>query len=168
MQSFLAAGEGDFEGLARMSESYDSVLPAMMVWGDFLAKANTSGDFTAPAPDFNPPGTVLGSPLSELIFEAARAWPAPPLAEEFRGVQPSRVPTLLVGGELDVSTPPEHARTQLLPSLVNGHELTLEHLGHVSDVLQRHPQASTALLKKFFATGELLTEFSAPVPDLSL
>lgn len=166
VQSFLAAGEGDFEGLARMSESFDTVLPEMMVWGDFLAKGSTSGDFAAPVPVFNPPGTVLGSPLSELIFEAVRAWPVPPLPEEDRGVQPSTIPTLLVGGELDVSTPPEHARMQLLPSLINGHELVLENLGHVSDVLQRDPRASTSLLTKFFATGEVLNEFSAPVPNL--
>jgi pimeloyl-ACP methyl ester carboxylesterase len=166
VENYLAAGEGDFSGLASMSQSFDMLLPPMAVWGDLIAKGATSGDFSGEAPDFNPDGTVLGSPLSELLFAAARDWPAPVIAEEYRTVQESKIPTLLVGGELDVSTPPEHGRTQLLPSLVNGHELTLRNLGHVADVLYRHPQACERLLVEFFATGAVVADFPAEAPDL--
>ena len=59
----------------------------------------------------------------------------------------------LVGGELDMSTPPEHARRELLPSLVNGAELTLKNLGHF-DMFYVYPVERDKLLVDFYGVRQ--------------
>ncbi|MGH3058750.1 MAG: hypothetical protein ACRDPP_11000 [Gaiellaceae bacterium] len=56
-----------------------------------------------------------------------------PDAGEYSRVRTSEVETLLIGGALDVATPPQIARRELLPSLPNGRQIVLPAFGHSLD-----------------------------------
>ena len=153
--AYLAAANGDYSGLALMSLAYDFVLPNMVVWGDFLAKAY-SADFD-PQRDYTTlanPDTVMGSPISQLVWPVARGWPMARMPEAFRHVQPSAVETLLISGNLDFSTPVDYAAKELLPALENGQHLILSEMGHTSDFWQLQPDAAAHLLRTYFDTGQ--------------
>lgn len=158
--AFLAAAQGDPSGLALMSLAYDFVLPGMFVYGDFYSKG-VSPDFDLTRDYFNemePPGSIVGSPLSRLILGSAAVdgqltWPSKQLPPELRQVQPSDVETLLVSGNLDFSTPAQNATQILLPSLTRGQQVILSDMGHVSDLLNLQPAAIERLLVSFYETG---------------
>ncbi len=93
-----------------MSLASDFMLPKMLTWGHLLAQGR-SADFN-PARDYvrelDPPDAILGSPVALAIWGTASAWPTKLILSEFRQPQPSDVPTLLVSGSVDFSTPREH------------------------------------------------------------
>ncbi len=105
-----------------------------------------------------PPNSILGSPLSLLVSGAIRAsggWPVTPVPPELRQVQPSATRTLLIGGNIDYSTPARFATEELLPALSDGEQVILSEFGHSDDVWGFQPQATRHLLTTFFATGEV-------------
>lgn len=154
--AYRAAAEGDPSGLALMSLLYNFVLPGMFNWGDFLAKGLTS-DYL-PGQDYgrlDAPGTVMGSPSSQLFWPHAHLWPAPTIPESYRQIHSSAVETLLISGSRDFSTPPEFATQELLPFLTKGHQVILAELGHTADVWGFDPPAVRKLIAGFFTTGLL-------------
>ena len=157
IDAYLAAARGDASGLALLSVAAAAVLPRIMLWGDLFAKG-TSADFDASrnyAADLDRPDLALGAPLSLLIWGTAQgAWPATVVDEDMRQAQPSDVETLLIGGNLDMSTPPELATTELLPLLSRGHQVILRDAGHVNDLWHLQPAATERLLTSFYATGK--------------
>jgi hypothetical protein len=74
----------------------------------------------------------------------------------------SSVPTLLIGGTLDFETPAQNATKELLPHLSNGHQVILTGLGHSEDFWYYEPKASTQLLTRFYATGQVDTSRYTP------
>jgi hypothetical protein len=62
------------------------------------------------------------------------------------------VETLLVSGNIDLNTPVQFARDQLLPSLSNGRHVILSEYGH-GEFLRLQPEASIRLLTSFYDTG---------------
>jgi pimeloyl-ACP methyl ester carboxylesterase len=153
--AYLAAEKGDPSGLALMSLAYDLIIPKVFIWGDLATKGG-SIDYD-PKRDYNDlraPDSILGSPMSLLIWEpASKGWPIYPVADEFRHVHKSEVETVLVNGSLDFSTPLEFGRDELLPSLKNGRLVTLSEMGHVNDFWTIKPSAADRLLTSFFANG---------------
>jgi hypothetical protein len=83
------------------------------------------------------------------------AWPAKPTDNEYGRVRTSRVETLLVGGALDFTTPPQIARRELLPYLPNGHQVVLPGIGHTTSFWADEPKASTRLLNAFLDSGRI-------------
>jgi len=154
--TWLAAEKGDPSGLALLSLAYDLLLPKVFIWGDLLTKGgNIDFDPERDYNDLRAPGSILGSPMSLLIWQpASHGWPIYPVAEEFRRVQPSDVETLLINGSLDFSTPLEFGRAELLPALKNGKLVTLSEMGHVSDFWSINPAAADRLLTGFYAAGQ--------------
>ena len=69
----------------------------------------------------------------------------------------SNVETLLVGGELDFSTPPQIMTKELLPSLPNGQQVVLPGIGHTGTFFAVQPQASSRLINTYFDTGKVDT-----------
>ena len=65
--------------------------------------------------------------------------------------------TLLVGGELDFSTPPQIMTKELLPSLPNGQQVVLPGIGHTGTFFAVQPQASSRLINTYFDTGKVDT-----------
>ena len=120
--AYLAAARGDPAGLAVLSVAADRLLPGMMVWGDLFAKGanadlDRARDYRA---DLDRPELALGSPLSLLIWGSLQGiWPATPPPDGQPG-RISEVETLLVSGNLDVSTPADRTASELLPLLPRG------------------------------------------------
>ncbi|MBI5292734.1 MAG: alpha/beta fold hydrolase [Chloroflexi bacterium] len=153
--AYIAAEQGDPSGLALMSFLYD-LLPSGNTWGEMAAKA-FSADYD-PSRDYavemDPPGSILGSPLSLLEWSTIASWPTQQLIPaELRRVQPSDVETLLVSGSVDFSTPAEFATDELLPYLTNGKQVILAEMGHVDDLGRLQPAAFERLATSFYDTG---------------
>jgi pimeloyl-ACP methyl ester carboxylesterase len=154
--AYQAAAAGDASGLALISVAWDFLAPSVLVWGDSFAKAGTADydparDYAA---DMNPPGAVIGSPLSALAFDrSARNWPITLIPAELRRVQPSDVETLLVSGSVDFSTPPQYATAELLPALRHGQQVMVTEAGHTGDLFGLQPAAIERLLTSFYDTG---------------
>lgn len=153
--AFVAAEQGDASGLAFMSMAYNLFVPKAFVWGDFFAKGGSADldihrNYTA---DLRAPDSMVGSPISLLIWlPLSQAWPKDQLVE-MKGPQPTDVETLLVSGSIDFSTPAEYATKELLPSLRNGKQVIVSEAGHVGDVWSVQPEATQRLLVSFYDTG---------------
>jgi pimeloyl-ACP methyl ester carboxylesterase len=165
-------------GLWALSVLTDLVIPTSFVWGEFAS----FGMIDAPAAERyyaagGDPGSILGNKATDLLWGGPdgfhRVWPDSPDNAEYRTPRPSDVETLLVGGSVDFSTPPESATRELLPTLNRGHQVTLAELGHTGDFWEHQPDAGTRLLTTFYDTGTVDSAgFSArPVdftPDVGL
>jgi hypothetical protein len=154
--AYQAAAAGDASGLAFISLAWDFMAPSVLVWGDSFAKAATADYDPARdyATDLNPPGSIIGSPLSALAFEdSARNWPITLIPAELRQVQPSDVETLLVSGSVDFSTPAVYATDELLPALRHGQQVIVAEAGHTGDLFGLQPAATDRLLSSFYDTG---------------
>ena len=114
-----------------------AIFPRAQVWGDVAAFARADAAharrFFATHADR---GSVIGSPGTDFITAGGRlfdSWPASPDENLYTRVRNSSVETLLIGGRLDVATPPQNATRKLLPHLSNGHEVVLPDIGHTDD-----------------------------------
>ena len=164
--AWLAADRGDASGLAMMSLAYDLIIPRVSVWGDLLAKGS-SADFDAQRDyeDLRAPDTILGAAMSLVIWQpASKGWPAFPMPEELRHIEPTDVETLLVNGSMDFSTPVEFGRDELLPSLSRGRLVILSQMGHTGDFWEVNRQAAERLLVSFFDTGNADASGFSEVP----
>jgi pimeloyl-ACP methyl ester carboxylesterase len=152
--TFIAAEKGDPAGLALMTLAYDFMFPRMITWGDLAAKA-ISADFDSTrnyAIEMDPPGSILGSPFSKLLWSLAD-WPTAAIPDEFRKVQQCSVQTLIISGSIDFSTPAEYATDQLLPKLENGKQIILAEMGHTGDIWNVQRPATERLITSFFDSG---------------
>ncbi|MBN2532586.1 MAG: hypothetical protein JXB88_06815 [Spirochaetales bacterium] len=154
--AFVAAENGDYSGLALMSFFFDMMIPGSMVWGDSILKA-APADFDPErdyVKDMNPPGSILGSPFSTLLWGSAQMAETvfPVIPEEYRTLQESDISTLMISGSVDFSTPAENA-TQILPYLKNGRQVILSEFGHTKDLWSLQPEALKHLMLTFYNTG---------------
>jgi pimeloyl-ACP methyl ester carboxylesterase len=159
IDTLLAAGRGDASGAWLLSTMAQLVFPRVQVWGDVAAVARTDSAyarrFFAAHADR---GSVLGSPGANFIWAhggVLAAWPKSSDEDEYTRVQDSQAETLLVGGDLDFATPPQKATRELLPHLLNGHQVVLHNVGHTDDFWTYEPAASTRLVNTFFETGRV-------------
>jgi pimeloyl-ACP methyl ester carboxylesterase len=168
IDAWQAAAGGDPSGVALLCLLYDLMVPRLFTWGDFLAKAySTDYDPGADYPArLGPPGTALGSPLSLLFFGGGPGWPPAPAPQPLRQLHRCGVESLLISGELDVSTPPQHARDEALPHLPRGSHVIIPGASHVEDMWGLQPQATTRLVAGFLATGNVAAHFDAAIPPL--
>ena len=156
---WLAAEEGDASGMALLSMTRNMFLPNLFVYGDLLAKGGSGGDFAGRADDartaLDPPGSILGSPLSLYHWGMMRGWPVYLIPEQYLPLQTADVETLLVSGSIDFSTPPQFAAEELLPYLNNGEQVILKDFGHTETFWNTQPEARVHLLNTFYSTGEV-------------
>ena len=145
-----------------------AVFPRVQVWGDVAAVARSDaaarpallrgpcrprvGRSAAPAP------TSLGR------RPAVDSWPASPDENQYTRVQDSNVETLLIGGRLDVATPPQNATRELLPHLSNGHEVVLPDIGHTDDFWTYQTPASNRLINTYLDSGRVDTSLYTRTP----
>src|SRR5207253_6908450 len=87
--------------------------------------------------------------------ELADAWPAAPTDDDYSQVRTSAVPTLLIGGTLDFTAPPQVAAAELLPALPNGHQVVLAEIGHATDFWATQPAAGERLVGTFLDSGRV-------------
>ncbi len=155
IDSWLSASRGDVAGLWFMSLAGDLMLPKAWVWGDVAAVSRA--DAAAAERHFaSEKGSLLGDPGNEFLWGGGRlAWPAIDADDQYARVRTSKVPTLLVGGTLDLATPAGAATRELLPHLPNGRQVVLSELGHTTDFWTQQRRASTHLLGTFLDTGRV-------------
>jgi len=155
---WLAAEEGDASGMALVSMTYNRFLPNLFVYGDLFSKGGSGADFAGRADDsrteLDPPGSILGSPVSLYHWGMMRGWPVHLIPEQYLSLQPTEVETLLISGSIDFSTPPQFATEELLPYLNNGKQVILRDFGHTETFWNRQPEARVYLLNTYFSTGE--------------
>jgi pimeloyl-ACP methyl ester carboxylesterase len=156
-EMWIAAAKGDYSGMALVTTGYSLLLPKDMVWGESAAKAY-SVDFDsrdAACRDLTPGRTLLGSPLNVMACAGSGNWPDHKISPEYRTARPSDVETLMLSGSLDVSTPAENARNELLPLMKNAKQVTLAEFSHAGDLLYYQPEATRRLLTAFYDTGRV-------------
>jgi pimeloyl-ACP methyl ester carboxylesterase len=160
LNAWLSAAHGDASGLWFESVLAQLAFPQSFVWGDVAAVGRS--DHRAEERYFSPSGhrgdSIIGNPATEFLFGGGglvHAWPANPTENEYSRVRTSKVQTLLIGGTLDVATPPQGATKELLPYLANGHQVVLAELGHTTSFWNEQPKASTRLLNTFLDKGKV-------------
>lgn len=159
ISSWLSAAEGDASGFWFASLAGDLLFPSMFVWGEYAAVG--SADDSAATAYYGAggdPGSILGDPGTSFVWADGKlvaSWPAAPDAGEYSRVRTSRVETLLVGGALDVSTPPQIATKELLPFLPNGRQVVLPGFGHTASFWKDQPKAGTRLINTFLDSGRV-------------
>ncbi len=158
IDSWLAAARGDASGLWFASLAGDLLAPTMFVRGQYAAAgrldAQAGRDYFASYgqqrdSDLGVAATAFGWVGGGLTD----AWPAAPDENEYSRVRTSNVETLLIGGELDFTTPPQIATKELLPYLPNGQQIVLAGIGHTVSFWSEQPEASTRLVNTFFDSG---------------
>jgi pimeloyl-ACP methyl ester carboxylesterase len=159
IDTLLSADKGNGGGAWFLSLLAQVAFPSEQTWGDVAAvgrsdAAHARRAFASGATR----GSVIGSPGTDLIWaggELLDAWPANPDEDLYTRVRDSKVETLLIGGNLDIATPPQWATRELLPHLPNGRQVILTDLGHTGDFWTYQPSASTRLVTTFFDTGRV-------------
>jgi len=153
LDSWLSAADGDASGLWLQSLFADIAFPPSFVWGEMAAMGQA--DDRAGRRYFSSgehhPGTDFIWGGGELID----GWPSSPDDEAYDRVRTSDVETLLIGGELDVATPPQVAAEELLPHLPNGHEVVLPGFGHSASFWNEQPEAGSHLINTFLTSGKV-------------
>lgn len=169
IDAWQSAAAADPSGVALLSLAYDLMVPRLFTWGEFLAKAySTDYDPTVDyATQLDPPDPALGSPLSLLFFGGGPGWPVTPVADELKQLTDCPVPTLLVSGELDVSTPPHLARDEAPPYLNAASHVVIPNCSHVDDIWGVQPDATARLVTAFLDDGKTDAQFDARVPKLT-
>jgi len=156
LDAWLAAEKGDPSGFWAMSLLGKVLFPTSFVWGE-AAAIGMADAAAAPAHFADEPGdTVLGDPASTWIWAGgalAGAWPVTAGDAAYDHVRPSDVDTLMIGGTLDFTTPPQVAAKELLPALPNGHQVVLAELGHAPDFWNYNKPAGTHLITVFLDHG---------------
>ncbi len=155
LDACLDAAKGDYAGLALLSAAYDLSIPGMFVWGDFLVKAY-SADYNPRRNyerELDPPGAIIGSPLSK-YFWAAAPGDIRLIKKRYREPQVSDVPTLIISGNMDFSTPARYAREEILPCLSRGRQLLFSDYGHVNDLWRVENTDVPGLIARYYKTGE--------------
>jgi uncharacterized membrane protein YdfJ with MMPL/SSD domain/pimeloyl-ACP methyl ester carboxylesterase len=159
LDAWISAAHGDSSGLWFQSTLAKFAFPESFVWGEMASAARL--DTQAVKRYFSSDagrGSIIGSPGSDFVFaggELTNAWPANPTENEYTRVRDSNVDTLLVGGELDVATPPQVAARELLPHLRNGRQVVLPGIGHTTSFWSEQKPAATRLLSTYFDTGRV-------------
>jgi pimeloyl-ACP methyl ester carboxylesterase len=138
-----------------------AIFPKAQVWGDVAAVARADASharrfFATRAHR----GSVIGSPGADFLTAGGRlfdSWPASPDEDQYTRVRDSNVETLLIGGRLDVATPPQNGSRELLPHLANGNEVMLPDIGHTDDFWSYQTPAANRLINTFFDSGRVDT-----------
>jgi pimeloyl-ACP methyl ester carboxylesterase len=161
LNSWISAAHGDPSGFWLMSLLGGLILPSSFTWGEAASVVQLDADpaaryFSSTAGH----GSIIGDPGSDILWAGGglvSAWPADPGRGQYATVPTSAVPTLLIGGTVDVQTPAQNAAKELLPHLRNGHQVILSELAHVTDFWNFDRSAGTRLLTTFYATGKVDT-----------
>jgi pimeloyl-ACP methyl ester carboxylesterase len=160
IDSWLAGNEGDASGFWFASFAADLLFPKLFTWGQYAAAASIDAeaarDYFAserPADELN-----LGTSATAYVWGGgtlADAWPAAAEQERYTRMQTSETETLMIGGALDFSTPPQVAKRQLLPYLPNGSQVVLPDLAHTTDFWTQQPEASARMINAYLDTGTI-------------
>jgi RND superfamily putative drug exporter len=181
--SWLSAADGDPSGFWFMSLLGKLFFPKSFVWGELAAvirpDAAAANAYYSSGRADRPSILGKGQPGTDFNWGGGRlvdSWPATPGEKEYSRVRTSNVPMLLIGGQLDLTTPPQIATEELLPYLPNGHQVVLPGFGHTTSFWTEQPEAGTRLVSTFLNSGRVDTslyeaqkvDFTPEVTDAAL
>ena len=168
IHTLLDAGNGDGSGAWLLSLMTQAIFPKAQVWGDVAAVARADAiyarGFFATGADRGP---VIGSPGTDFYMAGGRlfdSWPASRDENQYTRVRDSKVETLLIGGRLDVATPPQNGTRELLPHLSRGHGVVLPDIGHTDDFWTYQTPASNRLINTYLDSGRVDTSLYTRTP----
>lgn len=158
LEGWRSAASGDAAGLWLSSLLGDVMFPTLTQWGEYAAIG--SADAQAARDYFSTGGpargTIIGDPGTAFAWgggSTVDVWPANHDDGEYARARASAVETLLIGGSLDLSTPPGNATKDLLPYLPNGRQVVLGGLGHTGSFWNERPEAGTHLITTYLDDG---------------
>lgn len=126
-----AANNNDYSYLYVMQKMVD-ISSSGIVFGEMSSKG-VPADFvkgTNYREILNGDNTILGGNLSKLYWGIASAWELKKMPEEYQRCRESFSETLVISGDLDVSTPSDYSRDELMPFLKNGQQIILKNMSH--------------------------------------
>lgn len=148
-----AAEKNDYSGLYLIQLAWDDF--PQPNYGDFFTKG-PSADYD-PKIDyrqsFHIESPEIGAPLSLLAWGTADKWPVKTIDPEYRKARLCNTETLMIGGNLDISTPPETAKEKLLPYMPNAKQVILKHMAHCGDLVWRQYDAFSYMALRYFDEG---------------
>jgi TAP-like protein len=157
LDAWLSAAEGDASGLWFDSLAGDLLFPTMFICGEYMAVGQPDRQAAREYFASGAPGGLAGAATTFAWGggRATEAWPT--ILDEQLYTQPrtSTVDTLLIGGELDFSTPPANATKDLLPYLPNGHQAVRAESGHSGSFWADQPEAGRRLVNTFLDSGKV-------------
>lgn len=156
---FIAAAfeaeKGNLEPLAQAGPFIDGALQGP-IYGDLFSKGSTDiYHYPALRASFAATDKSMGSPYDVINMTASKYWPVTPVPAEYRRAAYDPTPTLLVNGDIDVSTPLLFVEAELMPYLPNGYLVVLKDYGH-SDFV-RQLDGIDRMVAKFYADGTVDT-----------
>lgn len=129
---FRAAYKKDYSGLCAIQKLYN-FFSNKNVWGDMFIKGLPI-DYN---PNFNylealksDTASPLGANYSLLLWGAVPKDFSISVPEYYKLPHNTNTETLIISGELDVSTPADYAKEKLLPYLSNGKQIVLKNMSH--------------------------------------
>jgi pimeloyl-ACP methyl ester carboxylesterase len=151
--SWISAADGDASGFWFQSLLAGMAFPQAFVWGEMAAMGQS--DDRAAKRYFS---SGKHHPSTDFIWgggELVTGWPSSPGEEAYDRIRTSDVETLLIGGELDLATPPQVATKELLPYLPNGRQVVLAGFGHSTTFWKEQQDAGSHLINTFLASGRV-------------
>lgn len=125
-----------------------------LIAGDLLAKGSIDVyRYKAMRRTFALSDRSIGSPMDQFYASLAAGWPLAKAPPEFLHAARDPTPTLIVNGDLDVSTPLVFIERELMPFLPNGQLVILRDYGH-ADFL-RQDDAIGRMTAEFFRSGKV-------------
>jgi pimeloyl-ACP methyl ester carboxylesterase len=158
LDTLRSSDEGDGAGAWLYSVAVQAMFPRAWVIGEAAAMGRTDAAYAQHF--FAAQDSGLGRDATGFVWMGGRlvdAWPANPDEKLYNTVRDSKVQTLLIGGELDFTTPPQVATRELLPHLPNGRQVVLPQIGHSEDFWAYEPTASTRLIEAYLGSGRVDT-----------
>ena len=152
LDAYLTAAEGDPSGLAMMN-LFARMMPPPRRLGDQFSKAMSADlDEYSGIESVSLGNSIMGAPMSEMVWPLAAEWPMPLIRQDLRDFQKTDVEMLLVNGTVDFSTPP-FALDEAKPYFHKAQIVILPEFSHTGDVLTLQPEAFERLITSYYDTG---------------
>lgn len=158
-----AANNNDYSYLYVMQKMVD-MANSRTVFGEISSKG-VNADFvegTNYRKTLQGDNTILGGNISKLYWGVSSAWQIRTIPEEYRKCRETSAETLIISGDLDISTPSDNAKDELMPYLKNGHQIILKNMSH-SDIFLK-TMMTPNFLSDYFDSG-VINKDSITTPD---
>lgn len=149
-----AVNKGDYSYLYLMQKFID-IGASDMIFGEMASKG-FSADYQKDVEYrkiLKGESTVLGGNISMLYWGIASAFKMKMIPEEYRKSKMLLTETLVISGNLDVSTPSDFAKDELMPFLKNGEQIIMKDMSHV-DIITKAFKIPD-FLSKYYDTGKV-------------
>lgn len=151
----IEAEKGNLEPLAQGAKLVDGGLKNV-IYGDLFSKGSLDlYHYPALLPSFAATDRSMGSPFDIFYMTASKYWPVAPVPAGYDRAAYDPTPTLLVNGDIDLSTPLLFVQAELMPYLPNGKLVVFKDYGHSDFGRQRH--GLDVMVTRFYADGTVDT-----------